>query len=333
MAPENGLKGVGMFKLQKSYFWLALAFLAGLLLGWLVIGWWLWPIQWVNTDPWDLKPEFKKHYILMAADSYALVSNPELLKARFKGWPPEDLAKLLNEIKRENPGNELLISRLETIRSALGLTEPAMPQPKAKGLNFLPFLRAILLFLVVLIVAGIGYRLLKSRPFRLRVQIPRPSTRPAPAPKPEVIEGEVRAISPLAGYSSTYTYGDIRFAESFPIEGAGEKYLGECGIEITELVASGDPPKAGAFEVWLFDKDLNRTVSKVIAIPRADEAMLATLRSYSQEIILAEKDKKFKLETDNLECWITIKDVALGDEGTFFTRLSVYFEIYKKTEG
>lgn len=323
-----------MLKILRSYPGLALAFLAGLLLGWLVIGWWLWPVQWVNTDPWDLKPEFKKHYIIMAADSYALASNPEVLKARFRGWPPEDLANLLNEIKRENPGNELLASRLEAIKSVLNVPEPAAlqpsPKPAAKGSGLLRCLGVILLLLVILLVAGIGYRLLKSGSFRLSVQLPKRSARPAPAPKPEVIEGETRQVLPLAHYSSTYTYGDIRFSESFPIEGAGEKYLGECGIEIAELVASGDPPKAGAFEVWLFDKDINRTVSKIIAIPRADEAMLATLRTYSPDVVLAEKGKSFTLETDNLESRVTIKDMALGDEGTFFTRLSVVFEVYTK---
>lgn len=321
-----------MLKILKGNFKFALAFLAGLLLGWLVIGWWLWPVQWVNTDPWDLRPEFKKHYILMAADSYALASNPEVLKDRFKGWPPEDLANLLNEIKRENPGNELLASRLEAIKSALGLPEPKVTQPSPKPLvEYLDLLRPLsAILLVIFLVAGAGYRFLKSRAFRLPVQFLRRSARPAPAPKPKVIEGETRQILPLAYYSSTYTYGDIRFAESFPIEGPGERYLGECGVEIAELVASGDPPKAGAFEVWLFDKDINRTISKIIAIPRADEAMLATLRTYSHDVILAEKGKTFTLETDNLESRVTIKDVALGDEGTFFTRLSVSFEIYTK---
>lgn len=42
---------------------LGLVFATGVLLGWLVIGWWLWPVKWNNAEPWLLRPEFQWTYI------------------------------------------------------------------------------------------------------------------------------------------------------------------------------------------------------------------------------------------------------------------------------
>ncbi|MCS7286817.1 MAG: hypothetical protein RMK30_06510 [Anaerolineae bacterium] len=323
-----------MPKISRTHLGFALAFLAGFLLGWLVIGWWLWPVQWINTDPWDLRPEFKKQYILMAADSYALSSNPELLRERFRGWPPEDLAAFIDEVKRENPGNELLASRLETIRSALNLPEPgitpAVPEPPKRGLKVSLIFWGSLALLIFLIALGVIYRAYKDKLTQWARQSSRRSTKSAPEPK--VVEGEYREFPLLARYSSKYTYGDVRFAESFPIESPQGDYLGECGIESSELVGSGDPPRIGAFEVWLFDKNLNRTISKIITIPGADEAMRASLKSFSisGEVLQAEKGGIISLVTDNLEVRVTINDLALGNGGTFFTQLSTTFEIFQK---
>jgi len=326
-----------MPKIQGKYIGLGLAFVAGFLLGWLVMGWWLWPVQWVNTDPWDLKPEFKRHYIFMAAESYAINSNPELLKERFKGWPSEDLAALLNQLERENAENTLLLSRLEAIKSVLELPEPkvaqATPAPQApkKGPGMFLALGIISGLLVLVVLGGLAFRLLKSQTLKVPIKLPKRPAKPSPTPKAQpVIEGEYREVLPLVQYSTVYTYGDIRFSESFPIESDSE-YLGECGIESAEVTMPGDPPRYGAFEVWLFDKSSARTVSKFIAIPKADEAMLASLRAQSSgEVVRAKKGESLRLETEDLECKVSIKEVEFGDEETFFTRLTVSFEVYKK---
>ncbi len=326
-----------MLKVQSKYIGLALAFVAGLFLGWLAIGWWLWPVQWVNTDPWDLKPGFKRHYIFMAAESYAINANPELLKERFKGWPPEDLAALLNELKKENPTDLVLQSRLDAIKSALNLPEPRAPQatpvpqvPK-KGPGILSLLVIISALLVLFVLGGLALRLLKSQTLKVPIKLPKRPAKPSPTPKAQpVIEGEYREVPPLAQYSATYTYGDVRFSESFPIE-KGKEYLGECGIESAETTMPGDPPRYGAFEVWLFDKSSARTVNRFIVIPKADEAMLASLRAQSSgEVVKAKKGESLRLETEDLECKVSIKAVEFGEEETYFTRLAVSFEVYKK---
>ncbi len=318
----------------RKYLKFVVPFLAGFLLGWLVVGWWLWPVRWVNTDPWDLRLEFKRHYILMAADSYALDGNADVLKERFRGWPPGELAAIIAELKRENPGDVRLASRLDQLKGVLNLPEPGVtppaPQPPAagKGPGIISILLLISAFLIILIAVGIGYRLLKERLPKVPA---RPARRPPrPEPQPRVMEGEYRQVSPIAHYSATYNYGDIRFSESFPIESPDGKYLGECGIETSELLSSGDPPKVVAFEVWLFDKEVNRTVSKAITVPGADETLKASLLSFSGEVKEARKGEVVKLETQNLEAQVAIREAAFEDEEKYFTRLAVDFAIFKR---
>ncbi len=314
----------------KNYLKFVPPFLLGFLLGWLVVGWWLWPVRWINTDPWDLKLEFKKHYILMAADSYTLNGDIELLRKRFRGWSQEELVAIVSQLKQEYSTDMRVVSRLDELKRALNLPEPGVA-PKPSAFQSRPFI--ILLFFAVfltLVLVYFSFKLVKDKLLKVSAK---PAGRPTkPESKPGIIEGEYKQVLPIAQYSAAYTYGDVRFAESFPIEGPSGEYLGECGIETSELVSSGDPPKVGAFEAWLFDKDMNRTVSKVITIPRADEAMRANLKaiSMSGEVVSAEKGGKLKLETENLEAQLTIKDVEFGDEGTFFTRFAVSFEIFKK---
>jgi len=46
------------------------AFVAGLLLGWTVLGWWVAPVQWVDALPVDLVPSEREAYVQMVADLY-----------------------------------------------------------------------------------------------------------------------------------------------------------------------------------------------------------------------------------------------------------------------
>ena len=45
----------------------------GLILGWFVIGWGLWPVQWTDAAPQDLRQDVKEDYLRMAVDSIPLI--------------------------------------------------------------------------------------------------------------------------------------------------------------------------------------------------------------------------------------------------------------------
>ena len=72
------------------------------------------------------------------------------------------------------------------------------------------------------------------------------------------------AAPPVAQYVTTYVIGDDLFDDSFSIDSPSGEFLGECGVGISETIGVGDPKKVTAFEVWMFDKNDIRTVTKVI---------------------------------------------------------------------
>jgi len=37
------------------------AFIVGLFIGLVILGWWLWPVQWTDAAPSDLRPEFQEN--------------------------------------------------------------------------------------------------------------------------------------------------------------------------------------------------------------------------------------------------------------------------------
>jgi hypothetical protein len=118
------------------YFWAVIAFVVGLLFGWLVIGWGVWPVTWRNALPQDLRAEQKYDYLTMVAESYAANGDLQLAQSRVAGWPPEDLAKSLNAVQEKYAStNASIASNVQLLASALsvsqGAGQAAAPVPTA----------------------------------------------------------------------------------------------------------------------------------------------------------------------------------------------------------
>ena len=65
----------------KNPLYLAIAAgIVGLLIGWLVIGWGLWPVTYTDTDPSSLRSDFKEDFARMAVDSFAKTPDAKLVK-------------------------------------------------------------------------------------------------------------------------------------------------------------------------------------------------------------------------------------------------------------
>jgi len=62
-----------------------LVFVAGLLLGWLVVGWWLWPVQWTN----------------LVAEGFWWTKDIHRARETLAGWDGEAMAELLATMERE----------------------------------------------------------------------------------------------------------------------------------------------------------------------------------------------------------------------------------------
>lgn len=106
----------------------------------------------------------------------------------------------------------------------------------------------------------------------------------------------------LGGFQTTYSRGDDSFDKSFIIENANGDFLGECGVSISEAVGTTEGARSvTAFEIWLFDKNDTRTITKVVMSDHAyqDDALRAKLATRG-ESLRAQYDETIALETVSL---------------------------------
>jgi len=152
------------------------------------------------------------------------------------------------------------------------------------------------------------------------------------APKAEIerkATGTPVVREPLGQFVSEYVKGELDFDTSFGIESPEGEFLGECGMGITEFIGERDEQRVSAFEIWLFDKDDTRTVSKVLVSEHAyrDPAMRAKL-SAKGELVVGRTGESLELETASLRMVAQIIASEYGEDGdlppgSFFSRLKV----------
>jgi hypothetical protein len=74
----------------------------GLIVGWFVIGWALWPVTYYDAAPVNLRADLQVDYLRMAIDSYSKNGDVSAAKLRYQNLGP-DASKVLAEI-RTSPG-------------------------------------------------------------------------------------------------------------------------------------------------------------------------------------------------------------------------------------
>lgn len=102
----------------------AAAFVVGLLVGWLAIGWWLLPVRWTNTAPPDLHPTARQQYIAMVAESFAATGNVAQAQERLGYWSREEAARLLAQQARAYEQNGQAEASARLLQLALALDLP-----------------------------------------------------------------------------------------------------------------------------------------------------------------------------------------------------------------
>ncbi|MCZ2115466.1 MAG: hypothetical protein LC131_16810, partial [Anaerolineae bacterium] len=123
--------------------------------------------------------------------------------------------------------------------------------------------------------------------------------------------------------------GHDTYDDSFNIENAAGDFLGECGVGISEVIGVGTPKNVTAFEIWLFDKNDIRTITKVIMSDHAffDDALKAKLAPKG-EPVLARKNETIVLETAKLIINAEITELEYGDsanmpDASYFERFTI----------
>ena len=81
-------------------------FVVGLLLGWVVLGWWLWPVEWSDADPWDLRPEHQAKYVSLVAEEYWQTGDLYQATTALAGWEIEALANLMAAMQCQTCGSQ-----------------------------------------------------------------------------------------------------------------------------------------------------------------------------------------------------------------------------------
>ncbi|MGD2103834.1 MAG: hypothetical protein PVJ55_01815 [Anaerolineae bacterium] len=313
----------------------------GLLLG-LAVGWGLWPVEWTNATPAELRSDFQHTYVLAVAEDYAesqdLAAAREKLGAEF--WEEGQLAQTLQQVEQAQDGQ--LALNVRKLARDLEATAAGFQEEEAVDLS--ASLRPVTLvcgigLLVVALVGGGLYlyaRLIETReePVEARGTPRRKTTREAARAEQVSWEGQ----PPNAQFVTTYVHGDTRYDPSFSIELETGEFMGECGVGISEVIGTGDSDRVTALEAWLFDKNDIRTVTKVLMSPYAfnDEA-LRTKLAPKGEPILVEEGRDVVLETKMLRLRAHVVEVEYGNgdmpANSFFDRLTVELAAWVKPEG
>jgi hypothetical protein len=316
-----------------------IAFLVGWAIGLFLFGWGIWPVEYTGAQPQDLSDSHKETYLIAMADLYAYQGNQERMQQTFASWPDADqeICKLYTETA---DSDEAL--RLNALAQALNgagcsgvVTDPDAAESgggrgNASYIALICLLSAILAVVVVAIV--VVWRRRGSGP----ADEPAPDYGTATTAEPYVEEAAIeQQVTPLARFQTTYSRGHDTYDESFSIENADGDFLGECGVGLSESLGADVPKSVTAFEVWLFDKNDIRTVTKVVMSDHAffDEAIKAKLAPKG-EPVLARPNETIVLETATLIVNASITELEYGTGAlppqSFFERFTVELSAWNK---
>ncbi len=325
--------------------------IGGILLG-LLWAYLLAPTVYYDADPRSLHQSWQDEWVKLLADRYAATTNADIsanitdLLSRVDD-PVGIITRLMN-----TPGEEANFGKLQTILPLAQNAQAAAvqaPQPSIVG-NILPFIIAPLVLVIVGTIVAILWGMfiypnliepLTKRGQKVSPQIVQErKARTETAKLMETKKTDFAATTnygpPLMQKMSNYTPGFGTYDESYTIEDEQERFLGECGALISETIGTGDPAKAAAIEVWLFDKDdFVRTVTKVFASEYAynDPALRSKLEAKG-DLVLAQPGAVVTMETNTLRLQARIVDMQYGTgplpPNSYFEKMTIELAAWRK---
>jgi hypothetical protein len=309
----------------------AVFFVVGLLIGLVVLGWWLFPVEWTDAGAVDLRSDVQEDYLRMAVDSYALTEDSEAAKQRWNELG-EAAPALLEQI-RETPGYQdpALINNFASVVEAPAEAPPPAEEGGSSNLTLL-----LLMCLVTVLLAGA-----LAAYFLLRQGRTTPSV--SPAAQAQEVSSQAQHTdyaalgeeTPMSQFMTTYMLGDDLFDDSFSIDSPSGEFLGECGVGISEAIGVGEPKKVAAFEIWLFDKNDIQTVTKVLMSEHAflDETLRQRLAAKG-EPFQADPGSEMVLETATLRLVARVVDMSYGGgampANSYFERVTLELAVWPK---
>ncbi len=299
---------------------IVISFIIGLLFGWIVMGWGIWPVNWTDASPADLQEGYQDIYLEQVARNLAQDPDMDVQYVLGKNWHHEDLTQDLS--RAYQAASEPNRSYLKNLADRLGL-ELTEVEEKDTSVSILPICAVGLL---VFVGVGGAYVLWQRRQSQEQAAGPVIGGSPEKVAAGRTVFTEEEA--PLAQFVTSYSIGEDYYDQSFSIETAAGEFLGECGVGISEAIGIGDPKKVTAFEAWLFDKNDIRTVTKVLMSEHAfnDEELRDKLAPKG-EAVLGQEGEVITLETASLRIMAKIIEMEYGQgelpPNSFVTRLTM----------
>jgi len=311
---------------------LVVGLVVGLIIG-MILFWGLLPPKAVDVPPALLQSGYRDFYLAYVANEYSTTQDLETAKMKLgvaDGYSSDKIAADLRKLAESPSANQ---AQLDALANDLASGQPAAKP--AAGPSML-LVGAACLALLVLIAAGLALLLPRLQGAGLPKIGSSAAVRSAQSSKAVAATtwaGE--AEKPLAQFVTTYELGDDRYDTSFSVETPTGDFLGECGVGIGETIGVGNPDKVTAFEVWLFDKNDIRTVTKVLMSEYAygDQAIRAKLAPKG-EPELARPDAAVELETASLKIRARVVDMEYGtgelQPRSFFNKLQLELAAWSK---
>lgn len=325
--------------LQRKSVIAGIAGIVGLILG-LYWAWIVQPVEWTGVGIKDMAEADQARYLRLVADVFANERNPQKVQEALAGWPNADrqicqlAATSMDPVERGRLEAAAVVLNNQGC-AALGVQPTAPAEEEGGGLG-----QVLLFGLIFLILLG-GIVFALSRRNALLGQ-PGPSqtygNMPAAAPVVSKVDEGATAV-PIARFRTTYTRGHDAYDDSFSIENAYGDFLGECGVGISETIGADTPKNVTAFEVWLFDKNDIRTITKVVMSDHAffDDALKAKLQTKGEQV-LAREGETVVLETASLIINAEITDMQYGTTGSlppqsYFENVTIELSAWQKEGG
>ncbi|MBN1439595.1 MAG: hypothetical protein JW929_09315 [Anaerolineales bacterium] len=338
--------------LRSPMFLNGASFLLGTLFGLIVLGWIVWPVEYVDTTPEMLRSDIQLDYLRMAVDSYGVNGDAVLARSRFEALG-ENKLDVLAQLRGDNLTDPERLNQFEVLIANLyvsGAADAGEPVPAAstgglQGAFGLLALLGVIIGGAIALVLAVNIRRHRAAPApSLNVSsVPEELSleaeeelQSAPSPPPAEEETESgEGTEPLERFVTTYALGDDLYEDSFTINSPSGDFLGECGVGISEPIGVGEPKKVTALEVWLFDRKPSRTSTSVLMSQYSfeKEDVRSTLAPRGLPV-LALPGADFWMETPGLQLRVLIRELVYGagslPQNSYFERVTLQLEVWAK---
>ena len=274
----------------------------GILIGLIVLGWWLWPVQWVDASPEDMLYDYQVDYLRTVIQAYGYDPNLAVSKARYLALG-DNAETAMAEIV-QNPGSlpPELVAEFSVVVAGVPVedlaTQPIETPKTTTGIN--PWLAVILALLLILIGAFITYLILRGRDLGQGEELVEPLEA---APGEESLEAgysgsELEPVQAEVEYveqASQETDQEPEMPDEWypaPIEGEAELQEQESGgMDLPPFIAAAAGAGAAAMAVDALTGEPSTAeveADETIELEEAEAAPLEEEEGAEEESMLAE---------------------------------------------